>query len=357
MRNRPILPNWLQKKAGAVLAGIGLFLPINALAGGPPPLIIVQPLSQTVQVLGIANFSVTASSGTKMSFQWYKDGVLLPGATHASHTEFISLKFATLVSQLFLGIRLECAKCHHHPYERWGQADYTRGWMGLPLILHGEPIGYLALDSLTVGGFNEQDAALVQAFADEVSIAIENARLFHQVEQLAITDPLTGLNNRRYFFDAARRELDRARRYQSPLSVILLDIDHFKVVNDRYGHLAGDRVLVKVAQLCRERLREVDVLARYGGEEFIFLLPQTALDGAFLVAERLCNRIKEEKFDTGDQGIAEISVSLGVAELDEDCVDTQALIQRADRALYVAKDTGRAHVTRWQAGMGVSQSE
>jgi len=236
-------------------------------------------------------------------------------------------------------------------FEKWGASGtYTHGWMGLPLRVHGEPIGYLTMDSTRIGAYSPQDASLVQAFADEVAIAIENARLFQQVQHLAITDPLTNLNNRRYFFEAARRELERARRYQNSLSMIMLDIDHFKRVNDTYGHLAGDRILVAVAARCKEKLREVDLSARYGGEEFVFLLPETDLEGARQVAERLRAEVNDAPIDAGDKKIS-ISVSLGVAELDEECVDLQALVRRADQALYVTKDTGRGKVTAWNAGM------
>ena len=240
-------------------------------------------------------------------------------------------------------------------FEGWGGNDYTHGWMGLPLCVRGEPIGYLTMDSREVGAYDEQDALLVQAFADEVAIAIENANLFKQVNHLAITDPLTNIYNRRYFFEAARRELERARRYQSPLSLIMLDIDHFKRVNDNHGHQVGDRVLVGVTNRCREKLREVDICARYGGEEFVFLLPETDLEGARQVAERLCSVINDTPIEAGEKQI-HISVSLGVAELDEDCQDIQALVRRADMAQYVSKEKGRARVTTWVPGMGATDA-
>jgi diguanylate cyclase (GGDEF)-like protein/PAS domain S-box-containing protein len=240
-------------------------------------------------------------------------------------------------------------------FERWGKADYTHGWMGLPLCVRGEPIGYLTMDSREVGAYSEQDAVMVQAFADEVAIAIENANLFKQVQHLAITDPLTGLNNRRYFFEAARHELERARRYQSSLSLIMLDIDHFKRVNDTYGHQVGDRVLVGVTNRCREKLREVDICARYGGEEFVFLLPETDLERARQVAERLCSVVNDTPVEAGEKQIS-ISISLGVAELDEDCLDIQALVRRADMAQYVSKARGRRQVTTWTPEMGATDA-
>jgi diguanylate cyclase (GGDEF)-like protein len=223
--------------------------------------------------------------------------------------------------------------------------------MGLPLRAHGELIGYLTVDSKQVGAYSQQDAALVQAFADEVAIAISNARLFLQVQHLAITDPLTNLHNRRYFFEAARIEMDRAQRYERPLSIIMLDIDHFKLVNDTYGHLAGDRVLTTVAARCLEKLRSIDLSARYGGEEFVFLLPETDIERAHQVAGRLRAVLMDEPIDASEHQIA-ISVSLGLAEMGNNCFDLQGLIHRADQALYVTKDTGRGRITAWAEGMG-----
>lgn len=231
-------------------------------------------------------------------------------------------------------------------FERWGDANYIHGWMGLQLRVREERIGYLTIDSRKINAYSQADADLAQAFANEAAIALENASLFQQVRFLAITDPLTELYNRRYFFDAARREFERARRYKTSLAIILIDLDHFKGVNDTYGHIAGDHVLVTVASRCKQSLRDVDVAARYGGEEFIFLLPETDLAGAHQLAERLRERIKEQVVDTGSLRIA-VTASLGVAELDKTCPDLNDLIQHADQALYATKRTNRGSITDW----------
>ena len=231
-------------------------------------------------------------------------------------------------------------------FERWGDANYIHGWIGLQLRVREERIGYLTIDSRQIGAYGQADADLAQAYADEVAIALENARLFEEVHRLAITDPLTSLFNRRYFFDAARREFERARRYKTPLAIILIDLDHFKGVNDTYGHVAGDNVLVTVSSRCKQSLRDVDVPARYGGEEFIFLLPETDLSGAHLLAERLRERIKEQVIETGSLRIA-VSASLGIAELDDTCPDLNTLVQHADQALYATKRTERGSITNW----------
>ncbi len=157
----------------------------------------------------------------------------------------------------------------------------------------GERIGYLTIDSCKINAYSHTDADLAQAFADEAAIALENARLFEQVHMLAITDPLTGLYNRRYFFDAARREFERSRRYKAPLAVILIDLDHFKGVNDTYGHMAGDHVLITVASRCKQSLRDVSRGPLWG--RGIHLPAAETICQAPPVAERLRERIKEQE--------------------------------------------------------------
>ncbi|HSV86662.1 MAG TPA: diguanylate cyclase, partial [Levilinea sp.] len=231
-------------------------------------------------------------------------------------------------------------------FQRWGGVTHIHGWMGIPLLTMGKTIGCLTIDSREINAYNVADATLVQSFANEAAIAIEKARLFEQVQQLAVTDPLTGLYNRRYFFDVGQKEFRRARRTHRPLSLMMLDVDHFKSFNDIYGHLAGDRVLVAMARQCQLAVRELDIVARYGGEEFIVLLPDTPLDAACSIAERIRCVLAQMTIDVGDQGVW-VSVSFGVAEAGEDCEDLEALFQRADQALYVTKGTGRGRISVW----------
>ncbi|QPK62348.1 diguanylate cyclase [Methylomonas sp. LL1] len=156
-----------------------------------------------------------------------------------------------------------------------------------------------------------------------------------KLEGLAATDPLTGAYNRRYFLTHAGEELERAIRHQRPLSVIAIDIDHFKSINDQYGHVTGDKILVALTETAKKALRPADIFARFGGEEFFILLPETLLDEAINVAERLKARILEIR--VADVGF---TVSIGIA-LRADDTDIQPLLERADQALYVAKNQGR----------------
>lgn len=197
--------------------------------------------------------------------------------------------------------------------------------------------------------------AALRVKASEVELRQRNTELqsmLHHVEALAITDPLTGLFNRRRFEDVLRREFAVTRRYGTPLCCLMLDIDHFKRINDLYGHDAGDKVLCGVANRFTRRLREVDLAARYGGEEFVILLPQTPKEGARIVAERMSEFIRRQDFEFED-GSTSVTASIGIADsrdiIDEDTKDNAGaqLVKAADTALYLAKSRGRDQVVTY----------
>jgi two-component system cell cycle response regulator len=167
--------------------------------------------------------------------------------------------------------------------------------------------------------------------------------------RLSTTDPVTGLRNRRYVTEFLSLEALRAVRYHTPLSVMILDIDHFKRVNDRHGHRIGDAVLQVMADTLRSSLRATDLVARYGGEEFLVVLPQTDLVGAGVLAERVRTAIEETAIDVGVEAPLSVTVSIGVAALDAEAPCIEQLVERADAALYAAKDAGRNRVA---AGAG-----
>jgi diguanylate cyclase (GGDEF)-like protein len=204
-------------------------------------------------------------------------------------------------------------------------------------------LGVINVESEQADAFSEHDERLLVTFASQLATAIERARLFEQVQLLAVTDELTGLHNRRHFFHNARLEFGRARRFDHPLAAIILDIDHFKSVNDRYGHPLGDTVLREVARRCKNALREVDLLGRYGGEEFAVVLPEAGNEEACAVAERLRAVIADAPFPTPSGPLA-LTISLGVAAMSPSIPDFDALLQRADEALLSAKAAGRNRV-------------
>jgi diguanylate cyclase (GGDEF)-like protein/PAS domain S-box-containing protein len=196
--------------------------------------------------------------------------------------------------------------------------------------------------------FDEGDVELLTMFAQQATIAVHNAQLYGRLQQLASSDGLTALLNRRSFFERAQRAFEQATRYGQPLSLAMLDIDHFKQVNDRMGHLAGDQVLHAVARQCQESLRSVDIIGRYGGEEIVMLMPETDCRRAQQVAERLCRSIADLVINT-DWGPAGVTVSIGVASLPIDSsISLEQLIGHADQALYAAKHAGRNRVLSWE---------
>ena len=217
----------------------------------------------------------------------------------------------------------------------------VRSMILAPLLLEDRGVGVLALNSFSPAAFSNMDLASLRTFATTAAAAILNARLYEEAHYLAVTDVLTGLNNRRYFFELARSELGRARRYQRSLSLLMMDLDHFKQVNDRFGHTVGDRVLRAVAQRCKEIVREQDIIGRYGGEEFAVMLPEADSRAAFQTANRIRERIAETPFTTSNGDQIGLTVSIGVATLDEDTRDLTTFVNAADTALYKAKESGK----------------
>ncbi|HEX7031097.1 MAG TPA: diguanylate cyclase [Gammaproteobacteria bacterium] len=191
--------------------------------------------------------------------------------------------------------------------------------------------------------FSEQERDIVSAFLTQALVAIDNARLFAEVQNLATTDTLTQVSNRRYFFELAELEFARSKRYGRDVSLILLDADNFTAINDTYGREIGDRVLKIVANCCRNSLRHFDIIGRYGGEDFVIMLPETPMNVAADVADRLRKSIESVRLDT-HKGELAVTVSVGVAVATENTPDLPALINRADMALYEAKRAGRNKV-------------
>jgi len=217
--------------------------------------------------------------------------------------------------------------------------NHIHSWLGVPLIFRDRLIGLLAIDSTTPNQFTQENISFAAAFADQVSVALENSRIYEKAQSQAVTDSLTGVYNRRGLFQIGEIEFLIARRTNRPFCALMLDIDHFKRVNDRYGHATGDQALRGLAERCRTVSRAVDVIGRYGGEEFLILLPETNLESGRIVAERLRQTITKEPFTT-DAGPLRITISIGVAEATKH-ETLGKLIERADAALYEAKHAGR----------------
>lgn len=212
----------------------------------------------------------------------------------------------------------------------------------LPLAVHGNAIGVLML--ARAEPFGPERRALAEVMSRSLAMALANAMTHAQLQRIAALDPLTGCYNRRFGLTRLREEFVRAQRTEGPMAAVVFDIDHFKSVNDTYGHLVGDRVLSHVAQQARLRLREGDVLMRYGGEEFVAVLPGASVSDAAAIAERMRRAVEESMTADGERQVR-VTISLGVAARPECNVESETdLLGLADSALYRAKQGGRNRV-------------
>lgn len=230
-----------------------------------------------------------------------------------------------------------------------GQQRKIRSMLAIPLLVRRQPIGVICATHPERGWFSKDHEELLAFLSNSVVLDVENARLY----RMAITDPLTGVYNRQHLAERLKEEVDRSHRYGTPLALLLLDLDHFKNVNDHFGHAGGDRALIEVAQRMVSLTREVDLVARYGGEEFVALLPNTGREGAEIAAKRLVESIRATPVSTG-QSETTLTVSIGGAVLNRH-EETRDLLARADAALYQAKHEGRNRFKfNWLSSAGSS---
>jgi diguanylate cyclase (GGDEF)-like protein len=223
----------------------------------------------------------------------------------------------------------------------------------LPLVRNNELIGSLNLGSYRKEHFTSNPATeFLERLAAIVAMSLENCMNLERIKRVGLTDALTGVSNRRFFDQRLHEEVARSLRHGVPLTGLLLDIDRFKNINDNYGHPAGDRVLIGVAERIRAQLRGSDVLARYGGEEFAVLLTQTGNKDAQDIAERIRRTVADAPFQMSDDKALPVTLSIGVATLPDKSDDaagaSSQLLERADQALYAAKHAGRNRVVNFQ---------
>ena len=215
------------------------------------------------------------------------------------------------------------------------------GFADFPVVTNERLVGLLALGGKSLARLAPESAAFLGQVANQSYIVMENSRLFERVRNLSIRDGVTGLYNHRHIMEKAQAEFDRVGRYQDRFSVLMIDIDHFKKVNDEHGHPAGDAVLREVANVIRDCLRTVDSVGRYGGEEFVVILPHTPHDEAMQTAERVRSQVGAHAFHAPG-GPLQVTISIGVATAPSEAADTAAaVIREADKALYRAKSEGR----------------
>jgi len=224
----------------------------------------------------------------------------------------------------------------------------TGSFLSLPLLRKGQVLGLLNFTRSVKDGFPHDAVRLLTAVAHQAAMTILNARLYQQKIDLSVTDELTQLANRRLMQSRLEREWDRANRYQNALSVLMIDIDHFKKYNDRNGHLLGDEVLKGVARILEGNTRKIDTVARFGGEEFVVILPGQDKPSAFSVADKLRSAVQVSDFPRASvQPGGRLTISVGVASYPEDANDSASLLERSDLALYASKRAGRNRTTAY----------
>jgi diguanylate cyclase (GGDEF)-like protein len=221
----------------------------------------------------------------------------------------------------------------------------------LPMFYERNLLGILVLLLEKINALSTYQIELLKVLGNQASTSMANARFHAEIERLAITDGLTGLFNHKQFQERLAQEFDRLGRFSEPVSLLLIDIDFFKKINDTYGHPVGDLVLKKVAGIIQKTVRNIDIPARYGGEEFAVVLAGTDEKGAMNMAERLRKTIMDKKF-TADQHTFNVTVSIGISTNAKDVKKKEELVDRADKALYTAKENGRNQCVFWRGMEG-----
>ena len=226
-----------------------------------------------------------------------------------------------------------------------GERIVEGSFLSIPLIFKKEILGVINFHMPESGAFDDEEIRLLTLVANQIALAIENAKLYTKARDLSVKDELTGLYNRRHFQSVLQIEWKRAVRFRRSLSLLMVDVDHFKKYNDTYGHLHGDKVLREMAQVLKRSVREIDTLARFGGEEFILLLPDTDKKGAIAVGEKIRKIVNEHRVpDVAGTSASLVTISVGISSYPDDVRELDDLIDHADIALYDAKDSGRNRV-------------
>jgi diguanylate cyclase (GGDEF)-like protein len=299
----------------------------------------VAEIGKSFNVTNCILFCPTASQDQSVVYEWHHQAEP-PLAEHFSTT--LGMKFMHRVMTSDIPQDLSSAVIGRQDRSFLSKLGLSSGLM-IPLTLQNRVLGAILLkDSTSDRPWNVDDSTLLDSLSSMLSIAIENAQLHHECEVQAVTDPLTGITNRHHFNEMFVQELARAKRYGTPLSLVMLDLDHLQKINDSYGHQTGDKAIQNIAQVLQRSSRSIDLAARYGGEEFCLLLPNTNLDEAKLAAHRLRQLICSQHIN--GSGSQNLTASIGVAAFPVHAASCDELFTKADAAMYHAKKAGRNRV-------------
>jgi diguanylate cyclase (GGDEF)-like protein len=220
----------------------------------------------------------------------------------------------------------------------------------IPLRSRDRTLGVIELVNYRPATLTTETTAFLRVLCDYAAIAIQNVRAVERIQELTITDDCTGLYNSRHLFSVTESELERSRRFSLPFSLIFIDLDHFKRVNDLYGHLTGSRLLSEIARTIKQNVRGIDSAFRYGGDEFIVLLPQTGKDAALEVTQRLLHSLHETRYLLSEGLELRMLASFGIASYPEDGTTIQEIIGAADEMMYLVKNSSRGNIAVAQRG-------
>jgi diguanylate cyclase (GGDEF)-like protein len=220
------------------------------------------------------------------------------------------------------------------------ESSFIHSILCYPLLHRGERIGAIELLNKRDGGFTPDDQNLIERMLPPLAVAVRTVDLFESAERLTITDDLTKLYNYRYLMKYLEADVKRCLRYKKKVSLLFIDVDGFKRINDTFGHLVGSQALAEIGQVFKRIVRETDVVGRYGGDEFVIVLPETPLNGAMVIAERIRKKVEECEFVAHNLSIR-LTVSLGVANCPKHTLTAEGLIKKADAAMYRAKELSK----------------
>jgi len=333
----------------------------NGLGGGISLLEQVTPLARQINCLDIeriadicikdiaklvgvrfASLYIIDETNNILHLQKYNHPFSINKIVSLNQNPASPMVMAVLSKELIL---VEDIDTHKKPIIRKSQRAFaenykTKNCVIAPLICQERVVGVLNLaDKIEDEGFSCDDIALIELFSQLVGASIGNIKLFEKIQRQATTDGLTGLANHKRFYEILERELWRSRRYGGQISLIMMDVDNLKKINDAYGHRAGDKVIRQISRKIRECIRQIDTAARYGGDEFVIILPNTSLADATVVAERMVEAVSNSPVTWKKEQIR-LSISIGV---DQDDADTnpEDITSRSDEALYTAKQAGK----------------